>query len=485
MTQQLNHNETFVALSSPDNAFKCSTASSHRAMNERLEDWPCSVSHGDELLGTDEFDGGSQPPLKLELPEWPAASSDEEISRGRALLGTLSMDPTTFSRDDLCHLLSDIFEMAGLPLELQRNLGRVRRFILAVRACMYDNPYHNWYHVVDVTQTLFVLSRRTGLLERLSDWQRFALLSAGLCHDLEHPGVTSIFLSKNGEKISAAFKDGVLEKHHAIRTVEVMVDCNVGLLQGLTADAHREFHSALSDCILATEFARHNEFCERLQEMIKSGQQIPIQMEMELMIKSADISNVLKPFPIARRWALRVTDEFFGQGDLERVLNMDVTPICDRSTQGRVATQKGFIDFVCAPFFRDMSKVRAVRCPKTVMPRTFPNICCHERKEASHPVSVRSQQFPHQVWPCLAEVEANMLANRAEWAQYSDDVLEAHRDWSPEEETFSTALLRSPDQRRRAGPELDALFQSADNMRTVPIGLIRMLSRKWEGAENV
>ena len=49
---------------------------------------------------------------------------------------------------------------------------------------------------------------------------------------------------------------------------------------------------------------------------------------------------MLKPFPVARRWALRVTDEFFLQGDVERDLGLDpVTPSCDRRTQSRVAMQ--------------------------------------------------------------------------------------------------------------------------------------------------
>jgi hypothetical protein len=49
---------------------------------------------------------------------------------------------------------------------------------------------------------------------------------------------------------------------------------------------------------------------------------------------------VLKPFPVARRWALCVTDEFFLQGDIERDLGLDpVTPACDRRTQSRVAMQ--------------------------------------------------------------------------------------------------------------------------------------------------
>mmetsp|Transcript_55761 Transcript_55761/g.147303 ORF Transcript_55761/g.147303 Transcript_55761/m.147303 type:complete len:91 (-) Transcript_55761:661-933(-) len=34
---------------------------------------------------------------------------------------------------------------------------------------------------------------------------------------------------------------------------------------------------------------------------------------MEIIIKCADTSNVLKPFNVAKKWAMRVTDEFFLQ----------------------------------------------------------------------------------------------------------------------------------------------------------------------------
>jgi hypothetical protein len=43
--------------------------------------------------------------------------------------------------------------------------------------------------------------------------------------------------------------------------------------------------------------------------------------------------TVLKPFPIAKKWAMRVTDEFFLQGDKERAQKMPTTPMCDRNTQ--------------------------------------------------------------------------------------------------------------------------------------------------------
>jgi hypothetical protein len=115
------------------------------------------------------------------IPEWPELDP-AAFERGKALLGSMDMDPVGFSRDDLCHLALEIFEAAGLPAELSEDLARVRRFILAVRESMYDNAYHNFYHVFDVTQTVSVMARRTGTFDRLNAWERFALLAAAFCH---------------------------------------------------------------------------------------------------------------------------------------------------------------------------------------------------------------------------------------------------------------------------------------------------------------
>jgi len=274
------------------------------------------------------------------------------FEKGKALLGGMELDPACFSSDDLCHLALEIFQAAGLPEELASDVGRVQRFILAVRESMYDNAYHNFYHVFDVTQTVSVIARRTGTLDRLNAWERFALLAAALCHDLEHPGVSSVFLDRAGGSVAGAFKDTVLEKHHVLRAFEVMVGQDIGLLKGLSSESYWDFRNAVAGCILATDIAKHSSYCAQVRELLQDGAARPvaIQLEMELLIKCADISNVLKPFPIARRWALRVTDEVFHQGDVERTLGMPVTPTCDRRTQSRVDIQRGFIKAV-GPFF--------------------------------------------------------------------------------------------------------------------------------------
>ncbi|KAJ1477930.1 hypothetical protein T484DRAFT_1819441 [Baffinella frigidus] len=116
-------------------------------------------------------------PAGAVLPEWPVVDADVVASSKRHLL-TYEIDPTTLPTDVLCHLAMEMFVSAGLPAGLAED--RVRRFILAVRASMLDNPYHNFYHVFDVMQTTNALATSTGTMARLDSWERLALLSAAL-----------------------------------------------------------------------------------------------------------------------------------------------------------------------------------------------------------------------------------------------------------------------------------------------------------------
>jgi hypothetical protein len=126
---------------------------------------------------------GSADPLKRDrssgavLPDWPAVDHDSVASGKRHLL-TFDLDPTTLPSDVLCHLAMEMFVSAGLPTGVDAE--SVRRFILAARASMPDNPYHNFYHVFDVMQTTNALATSSGTMARLDAWERFALLSAAL-----------------------------------------------------------------------------------------------------------------------------------------------------------------------------------------------------------------------------------------------------------------------------------------------------------------
>ena len=50
------------------------------------------------------------------------------------------------------------------------------------------------------------------------------------------------------------------------------------------------------------------------------------------MIHCADLSNPTKPLQLYRQWTDRIMQEFFEQGDVERQLGLDISPMCDRHT---------------------------------------------------------------------------------------------------------------------------------------------------------
>ena len=53
---------------------------------------------------------------------------------------------------------------------------------------------------------------------------------------------------------------------------------------------------------------------------------------MQNLIHCADLSNPAKPLFLYRQWIDRITREFHLQGDLERQLGLELSPMCDRHT---------------------------------------------------------------------------------------------------------------------------------------------------------
>ena len=48
------------------------------------------------------------------------------------------------------------------------------------------------------------------------------------------------------------------------------------------------------------------------------------------MVHCADLSGPTKPLPLYRRWCDRIMEEFFQQGDKEKEVGLDISPMCDR-----------------------------------------------------------------------------------------------------------------------------------------------------------
>lgn len=74
---------------------------------------------------------------------------------------------------------------------------------------------------------------------------------------------------------------------------------------------------------------------------------------LQIALKCADISNPCRPWDISRKWAYKVCEEFFRQGDYERQLNIPLTPLCDRRSTTIPKIQVGFFKFVVMPLYEE------------------------------------------------------------------------------------------------------------------------------------
>ena len=53
---------------------------------------------------------------------------------------------------------------------------------------------------------------------------------------------------------------------------------------------------------------------------------------MCLLLHAVDVSHPTKDWDLHREWTARCMEEFFKQGDQEREMGLDISPLCDRNT---------------------------------------------------------------------------------------------------------------------------------------------------------
>jgi hypothetical protein len=70
------------------------------------------------------------------------------------------------------------------------SLSELLDFIIDVDKGYFPNPYHNFFHAVDVTGVLFFILNDVRANRYLSKIDAMALLLAALCHDIGHVSLT-------------------------------------------------------------------------------------------------------------------------------------------------------------------------------------------------------------------------------------------------------------------------------------------------------
>lgn len=300
--------------------------------------------------------------------------SDESITSDLEVLGNWSFTALNYRNniDVLLRLTFRIFEDFGLLKEFEISTERFKYFLLAINANYFDNPYHNFCHVVDVLQCCYYLLKNSGygqLPKLLGSLNLFALLIGCLCHDLGHPSFGNNFLKETDHPLSILFNDSsVLENYHAMVLFSIMRCPLYDWISNSKIDK-KKFRKCLLGCVLGTDMSNHFDFIKKFENSFpnvnnsdpKSGDEafiLSFDEKCQLataLIKCSDISNVLRPFSIAKSWGVALLNEFVLQGDYERLIGINLGPLNDRETLKIGEAQNQFLTIVAAPLYRVMS----------------------------------------------------------------------------------------------------------------------------------
>ncbi|XP_012222882.1 cGMP-specific 3',5'-cyclic phosphodiesterase isoform X2 [Linepithema humile] len=265
--------------------------------------------------------------------------------------------------DDTCRATIRMFMQCDLIQKFHIPYDVLCRWILSVKKNYRPVKYHNWRHALNVAQTMFAMLK-TGKMEQfMTDLEILGLLVACLCHDLDHRGTNNAFQTKTESPLAILYSTSTMEHHHFDQCVMILNSDSNNIFQSLSMEDYRRVMKVVESAILSTDLAMYFKKRNRFMEVIDEGEfdwQSEEKKELlcGMMMTACDVSAIAKPWDVQHRVAKLVADEFFDQGDLERLqLNQQPVAMMDRERRDELPQmQVGFIDVICLPLYKVMAE---------------------------------------------------------------------------------------------------------------------------------
>jgi hypothetical protein len=229
------------------------------------------------------------------------------------------------------------------------------QFLLSIRSHYNDVPYHNWFHAIDVTLFVYTLHVTAHLERFLTDLEIFALFLAAICHDVDHNGLNNNF-HRNAKTQFANLAPNLppLEHRHSCISYNLLRP----LLSSLPTSDRTIVVQFVIDCIMATDMEQHKKFVEcwsGVRSEFNPMNQSHRLLLAQIIIKAADLSNVMQDFVKAEQLSKTLIAETQRQGRLEIAMGLPISPMCNPNDDTPLCVgQVGFYAFVAGPLMNGL-----------------------------------------------------------------------------------------------------------------------------------
>jgi len=262
-----------------------------------------------------------------------------------------------------------IFEELHLFEKFDINYNKFQAFFSVIQRGYEKNPYHSALHGADVLVNIYYWIKSSAEFRSyLSDLDILIALISAACHDYKHPGLTQNFqISTNSDMALQYNGRSVLENMHCSETIRLLLQPQYEIFGSLKKSEFRYVRELITDMILGTDMQMHSDHVKKSAELCAAMESERAKMEAEkeqntkhmlvVGLHVADIANPSKPWPDCKRWTYMLMEEWFRQGDKEKALGLDISPMMDRCKPNIPRGQIGFIDYIVKPIFENFERL--------------------------------------------------------------------------------------------------------------------------------
>lgn len=269
--------------------------------------------------------------------------------------------------EELVELLLAMYEELGLLEELRIPREVLKKFLITVESRYPSNPFHNFRHCFCVAQMMFAVLCGCPKLTSsdgggaLSKMDQAVLITAAVCHDLDHPGNSNSYELNAKTDLAAKFPTSPLENLHLEVALEILSKPESDIFRNVDMNRRDSIRQDISNLILATDMSHHNDIFSDFESKIDAGFDFGspdhVRVLKSILIKACDVSNECRPPRVSEVWVDRLLQEYFAQSDKEKRQGLPVQKHMDRDHVTKPGAQIGFITYILLPMFEVLAKV--------------------------------------------------------------------------------------------------------------------------------
>nr|XP_042715144.1 high affinity cGMP-specific 3',5'-cyclic phosphodiesterase 9A isoform X3 [Chrysemys picta bellii] len=260
---------------------------------------------------------------RRDVPSYPKYMLSQETIEA---LRKPTFDVWLWEPNEMLSCLEHMYHDLGLVKDFNINPITLKRWLLCIHDNYRNNPFHNFRHCFCVTQMMYSMISLCNLQEKFPQVDILILMTAAVCHDLDHPGYNNTYQINARTELAVRYNDiSPLENHHCAVAFQIIAQPECNIFSNVTQEQFKRIRQGIITLILATDMARHAEILDSFKEKMDNF----------------DYSN----------------EEHVTCSDREKSEGLPVAPFMDRDKVTKPTAQIGFLKFVLIPMFETVTKL--------------------------------------------------------------------------------------------------------------------------------